>query len=147
MSLSLLPLQSTREPVALFHVVYRCLPSIVGSVQCRGLVLLHRSDAVTILSANGSAAFVESCAPIGLKSRDSVILSQSFQPMAAQLSLKAALPLAKSLVTSSYHSNNPGSWLRCARGAVLILTPCTRNGKRLCDGHIFKSTSLRDTFS
>ena len=31
----------------------------------QGLVLLQRSEAVAILSANGSAAFKESCAPIG----------------------------------------------------------------------------------
>ena len=32
---------------------------------CLGPVLLQRSNAVTILSANGSEAFKESCAPIG----------------------------------------------------------------------------------
>ena len=35
----------------------------------------------------------------------------SFQPMAAQLSLKTALPLAKSLATVSCPSNNTGPWL------------------------------------
>ena len=36
------------------------------------------------------------------------LTSQSFQPMAAQLSMKAALPLAKSLVTASYRHSNTG---------------------------------------
>ena len=35
-------------------------------------------------------------------------LSQSFQPMATQLSLKSALPLAKSLTTASCRSSNTG---------------------------------------
>ena len=36
-------------------------------------ILLQRPDAVAILSANGSAAFKESYAPIGLNSCDSVM--------------------------------------------------------------------------
>ena len=39
----------------------------------QGLVLLQRSDAVAILSANGSAAFKECCAPIGQNSCDSIM--------------------------------------------------------------------------
>ena len=34
--------------------------------------------------------------------------SQSFQPMAAQLSMKAALPLAETIMTALYHSSNRG---------------------------------------
>ena len=41
-----------------------------------GPVLLQQSDALTILSATGSAAFDESCTAIGLKSCDSVIISR-----------------------------------------------------------------------
>ena len=37
-------------------------------------------------------------------------LLQSFQPMAAQLLKKAALPLAKTFVTASCRSNNTGPW-------------------------------------
>ena len=37
-------------------------------------------------------------------------LSQSFQPMAVQSLMKAAPPLAKSLVTASYRSCNRGPW-------------------------------------
>ena len=44
------------------HLIYLLAPFRVGS---QGPVLLQRSDAVTSLSANGSAAFKESCAPIG----------------------------------------------------------------------------------
>ena len=40
-------------------------------------------------------------------------LSQSFQPMAAQLSKKAALPLAKILATVSSHSNKTGPSESC----------------------------------
>ena len=43
-------------------LVQDCGNSIANSL---GPVLLQRSDAVTNLSANGSAAFNESCAPIG----------------------------------------------------------------------------------
>ena len=37
-------------------------------------------------------------------------LSQEFQPMAAQLSMKAALPLAKILATASCRSSKTGPW-------------------------------------
>ena len=37
-------------------------------------------------------------------------LSQEFQPMAEQLSMKAALPLAKNLVTASWRSSDTGPW-------------------------------------
>ena len=37
-----------------------------------------------------------------------LMLSQSFQPMVAQLSKNAALPLAKILVTASCHNSKPG---------------------------------------
>ena len=37
-------------------------------------------------------------------------LSQTFQPMATQLSMKAVLPLAKGLATASCRSSNTGSW-------------------------------------
>ena len=37
-----------------------------------------------------------------------LMLSQSFHPMAAQLSMKAVFPLVKSLVTASCHSGNRG---------------------------------------
>ena len=39
-------------------------------------------------------------------------LSQEFQPMTAQLSKKAALPLAKILETASCRSSNTGPWCR-----------------------------------
>ena len=48
-------------------------------------------------------------------------LSQDFQPMAAQLSMKAALPLALSLATASCHSNDTESWvltLRCSKSLM-----------------------------
>ena len=39
--------------------------TVTGSMKQLGPVLLQRSDAVASLSANGSAAFKESCTPIG----------------------------------------------------------------------------------
>ena len=45
---------------------------------------------------------------LGLYYCMNLILSQSFQPMATQLSVKAALPLAESLGTASYYSSNTG---------------------------------------
>ena len=42
-------------------------------------------------------------------------LSQEFQPMAAQLSMKAALPLAKILATASCRSSKTGPWIVMCR--------------------------------
>ena len=39
------------------------------------------------------------------------MLPQSFQPMGVQLSLKAALPLTKMLVTALYHSSKKEPWM------------------------------------
>ena len=61
-----------------------------------------------------------------------LMLLQSFQPMAAQLSKKAALPLAKIFVTGSCRSSKTGprthlNWLQkiCVRHSVEPLTPHT----------------------
>ena len=65
----------------------------------------YRTDTVAILSANGSAAFKEKSFTTELTQ------SQSYQPMAAQLSKKkAALPLAKILVTASCRTSKTGPW-------------------------------------
>ena len=40
-----------------------------------------------------------------------LMLSQEFQLMAAQLSMKAAVPLAKTLATASRHSRKTGPWV------------------------------------
>ena len=55
-------------------VILWCSWLLFCSVASQRPVLLQQSDAVASLSANGSAAFKESYAPIGLNSCDSVML-------------------------------------------------------------------------
>ena len=56
-----------------------------------------------------------------LNYRSELTLSQEFQPMAEQLSMKAALPLAKNLVTASWRSSDTGPWSREGYTANIIL--------------------------
>ena len=49
---------------------------------------------------------------------------QKFQPMAVQLSMKAALPLAKILATASCHSSKTGPWSLWA----IVISPVERRG-------------------
>ena len=50
--------------------------------------------------------------PCALSYYSHLTLLHAFQPMAAQLSKKAALPLAEILATTSCHSSNTGPWCR-----------------------------------
>ena len=50
---------------------------------------------------------IQACA---LSYYSNLTLSQTFQPMGAQLSKKAALPLAKILATTSCRSTKTGPW-------------------------------------
>ena len=83
-----------------------------------------------ILKPVSGCLFIESarrsCAPalLGSQARalsyySDLALSQAFQPMATQLSKKAALPLAKILATASCRSNTTGP-------CVIHFIPCLR---------------------
>ena len=62
-------------------------------------------------------------------------LSQSFQPMTAQLSMEAVLPLAKSLATVFYRSDNRGPWSHIACDILATVIMMTSS-----NGNIFRAT-------
>ena len=82
--------------------------------------------------------------PWALSCFSDLTLSQEFQPMAAQLSMKAALPLAKILATVSCHSCKTGS-LTCPETHIKPLTyqwhQCSEDTPELC--HFFRMLSRR----
>ena len=62
----------------------------------QGIVLLQQSDIVTILSANGSTAFI-----VNIGTGNGLVPDGTKPIPEPMLTMKAALPLAKSLGTAS----------------------------------------------
>ena len=67
-------------------------------------------EVVVITATNDDASDDKTWRLWALSYYNDLTLSQEFQPRAAQLSKKAALPLAKNLTTASCRSSNTGPW-------------------------------------
>ena len=94
-------------------------------IDYRSKFLYRFISSISIIYGNTSAKqvnpswWIGKSQPQALSYNSELTLSQSFQPMAAQLSKKAALPLAKILVTGScQNSTSNGSWRQGIKGEM-----------------------------